>query len=86
VPETRITVTWPDIAAAGPAAALNPVALAAGWSYPQIGAMPLPDLRELQVRAKAEQSRSFQEYLRRQGKTEVIDGSWPLKTWTEAAA
>jgi hypothetical protein len=34
MPKTRITVTWPDIAAAGPAAALNPVALAAGWSFP----------------------------------------------------
>jgi hypothetical protein len=34
VPKTRITATWPDIAAARPAAALNPVALAAGRSFP----------------------------------------------------
>jgi hypothetical protein len=34
MPETRITVTWPDIAAAEPRASLNPVALAAGWSFP----------------------------------------------------
>jgi DNA polymerase-3 subunit epsilon len=72
--------------AAADAIAAVRVAWKIAQAYPRIGAMPLPDLRELQVRAKAEQSRSFQEYLRRQGKTEVIDGSWPLKTWTEAAA
>lgn len=32
--KTRITVTPPDIMTAEPAAALNPVALAAGWSFP----------------------------------------------------
>lgn len=53
--------------------------------YPQIGAMDLPDLREMQVKAKAEQAASFQQYLERQGKAEVIDGSWPIKPWTEAA-
>lgn len=55
-------------------------------AYPQIGAMPLPELHDLQVKAKASQAASFQDYLRRQGKTEVIDGTWPLKPWTEAAA
>jgi hypothetical protein len=38
------------------------------------------------VKAKLAQAASFQDYLRKQGKPEVIDGSWPLKAWTEAAA
>ena len=53
--------------------------------YPQIAAMTLPDLHELQMKAKADQAASFQDYLRKQGKPEVIDGSWPIKAWTEAA-
>ncbi len=53
--------------------------------YPQLSAMTLPDLHELQVKAKAGQAASFQDYLHKQGKTEVIDGSWPIKAWTEAA-
>ena len=52
--------------------------------YPQLAAMELADLHELQVKAKADQAASFQDYLRKQGKTEVIDGSWPVKAWTEA--
>ena len=54
--------------------------------YPRIAAMSLEELHDLQVKAKAEQARSFQEYLRRQGKTEVIDPSWPLKPWAEATS
>lgn len=53
--------------------------------YPQLAAMPLGELHDLQVKAKADQAASFQDYLRKQGKTEVIDGSWPIKAWTEAA-
>jgi DNA polymerase III subunit epsilon len=50
--------------------------------YPQLAAMSLPELHDLQVKAKADQAASFQDYLRKQGKTEVIDGSWPIKIWT----
>lgn len=53
--------------------------------YPQLAAMELVDLHKLQVKAKADQAASFQDYLRKQGKTEVIDGSWPIKAWAEAA-
>jgi DNA polymerase-3 subunit epsilon len=54
--------------------------------YPALASMPLDELHELQVKARAEQAASFQDYLRRQGKTEVIDGTWPMKPWTGAAA
>lgn len=50
--------------------------------YPEIAGMPLAELHELQVKARAEQAASLQEYFRRQGKSEVVDGSWPLKPWT----
>lgn len=47
--------------------------------WPAIGQMALGDLHELQVKAKAEQAASFQDYLRSRGGDEVVDGSWPLK-------
>jgi DNA polymerase-3 subunit epsilon len=50
---------------------------------PFIAAMSLGELHELQVKAKASQAASFQDYLRRQGKPEVVDGSWPFKTFAE---
>jgi DNA polymerase-3 subunit epsilon len=71
--------------AAADAIAAARVAWAIAARHPQIAEMSLADLHALQVRAKASQSRSFQEYLRRQGKADVIDGSWPLKVRTEAA-
>lgn len=55
-------------------------------TYPSVAAMSLVELHDLQVKAKAAQSASFQEYLRRQGKPEVIDGSWPFKPYAERAA
>ena len=72
--------------AAADAIAAARVAWRIAVKYPQIGAMTLPELHDLQVKAKAEQAASFQDYLRRQGKPEVIDGTWPLKPWAEAAA
>lgn len=54
--------------------------------HPQLAEMTLPELHELQVKAKASQAASFQDYLRRQGKTEVIDGSWPFKPWAAEVA
>lgn len=73
--------------AAADAIAAARVAWRIAQKYPQIAAMPLPELHDLQVKARAEQCRSFQDYLRRQGSAEVIDGSWPVKPWaTEVAA
>lgn len=55
-------------------------------TYPRIAAMTLTELHDLQAAAKAEQSASFQQYLRRQGKPDVIDGSWPVRPYAESAA
>ena len=55
-------------------------------TYPEIGAMLPDDLHSLQVTAKASQAAGFEEYLRRQGKSEVIDGSWPFIPSREGAA
>jgi DNA polymerase-3 subunit epsilon len=55
-------------------------------AYPAIGSMTLAGLHDLQVRAKAAQSASLQDYLRRQGKPEVVDGSWPFRAYTGVAA
>lgn len=54
--------------------------------YPSIAALTPAELHDLQVKAKAAQAASFQEHLRRQGKPEVIDGSWPFKPYAERAA
>jgi DNA polymerase-3 subunit epsilon len=72
--------------AAADAIAAARVAYAIAARNPRIAAMPLAELHDLQVKAKADQARSFQDYLRRQGKPEVIDGSWPVRPWTEAAS
>lgn len=72
--------------AAADAIAAARVAWAIARRYPHIGAMPLGELHALQVKAKARQAASYQEFLSKQGKTEIIDRSWPLKPWTEEAA
>lgn len=46
--------------------------------YPEIASMGRRELHDLQVQAKAEQAASFQDYLRRQGKDDVISSWWPL--------
>lgn len=55
-------------------------------TYPHIAAMTPAELHALQVRAKASQAASFQDYLRRQGKPDVIDPSWPFRPFAEVAA
>ncbi|WP_113699158.1 3'-5' exonuclease [Nonomuraea lactucae] len=46
---------------------------------PRIAEMPLHELHELQVRAKAEQARSFRAYLERQGKPfDDVREEWPI--------
>lgn len=46
--------------------------------YPKLR-LPLAELHGLQVRWKAEQSASFQEYLRRKDPAAVINGDWPVQ-------
>lgn len=55
-------------------------------THPSVAAMPLTGLHDLQVKARAAQAASFQDYLRRQGKDEVIDGSWPFRAFAEVTA
>ncbi|MER7500490.1 3'-5' exonuclease [Nonomuraea pusilla] len=47
--------------------------------YPHIAAMPLHELHALQVKAKAEQARSFRQYLIKQGKAhDDVREEWPI--------
>lgn len=46
--------------------------------YPQLQ-VPLDELHGLQVRWKAEQSASLQDYLRRKDPSAVINGDWPVQ-------
>ena len=49
--------------------------IAAG--YPEVAEMSAVDLHAAQVKWKAEQAASFQEYLRRRDPEAVVDGAWP---------
>ena len=53
-------------------------------AYPGIATTPLGDLHELQMKAKTAQAASFQDYLRKQGNDEVVDGSWPFRAYEGA--
>jgi DNA polymerase III subunit epsilon len=46
--------------------------------YPELQ-VPPAELHALQVRWKAEQSASFQDYLRRKDPSAVVNGDWPVK-------
>jgi DNA polymerase-3 subunit epsilon len=67
--------------AAGDALTAARVTYAIGVKYPRIAEMPLAELFDYQVKAKAEQARSLAEYFARTGKPEPVDGSWPWKPW-----
>ena len=68
----------------GPAAV---AAMRLAWkiarAYPAIAALPPAALRDLQVKARADQAASYQDYLRRLGKTGAVDGSWPVRPYAE---
>lgn len=46
--------------------------------YPEVAELPIADLHSSQVKWKAEQAASFQEYLRRRNPDAVVDGTWPF--------
>jgi DNA polymerase III subunit epsilon len=71
--------------AAGDAVTAARVAWVIASRYPHIGRMSPTELHAYQVRAKRDQAMSLRAYLTRQGKEEQVDGSWPLRAWTEAA-
>lgn len=68
--------------AAADAIAAARVAWRIAQRYPALASMPLEELHELQVKAKAEQAASLEDFFRTQGRHEVVDGSWPIKAWT----
>jgi DNA polymerase-3 subunit epsilon len=72
--------------AAADAIAAARVAWMIAARYPHITAMTMTELHAYQVRAKARQAASFQDYLRRHGSDEVIDGSWPYIPWRDEVA
>ncbi|HJE57812.1 MAG TPA: 3'-5' exonuclease [Nocardiopsis listeri] len=46
--------------------------------YPEIAELSIDDLHSSQIKWKAEQAASFQEYLRRRNPDAVVDGTWPF--------
>ncbi|HLU97990.1 MAG TPA: exonuclease domain-containing protein [Thermobifida alba] len=69
------------------AAAAAAVARGIGRSAARLAALSPQELHELQVRAAAAQAASFEEFLRRKGRTDArISRSWPLIPLEEASA
>jgi DNA polymerase III subunit epsilon len=54
------------------------VAWRLGQTSPDLRAIALPELHGQQVAWAAEQAASFQDYLRRNGSVERIEGAWPI--------
>jgi DNA polymerase-3 subunit epsilon len=50
-----------------------------GNMYPRLAEMPVWELHKAQASWHAEWAADFQQHLRSKGKTDVIDGSWPLR-------
>lgn len=55
-------------------------------TFPAVAAMTLAELHELQVKARAEQAASLEDYLRRQGKPDRVDRCWPVCACPDGAA
>jgi DNA polymerase-3 subunit epsilon len=62
------------------------VAWRLGQQYPRLAELDLAQLHKAQVEWAAEQASSFQAHLRSKGKTDVIDGSWPLRPVEDGGA
>ena len=76
-PEYGVELLDAHTSAADSLAAVG-VADALARKYPQLQ-VPLAELHGLQVTWKAEQSASFQEYLRRKDPAAVVNGDWPVQ-------
>jgi DNA polymerase-3 subunit epsilon len=55
------------------------VACRLGNQYPKLAELDLDGLHKAQVEWAAEQAVSLQAHLRGKGKTDIVDGSWPLR-------
>jgi DNA polymerase-3 subunit epsilon len=67
--------------AAGDAIAAARIAWKIAVLHPHIGRMSATELHAFQVKERQRQADSFRDYLRRQGRDEPVDGSWPLRPW-----
>ncbi len=73
--------------ASGDAIAAARIAWKIAALHPHIARMSATELHAYQAQKRLEQAASFRDYLRRQGRDEPVDGSWPLRPWDlEAAA
>lgn len=80
----RITLTAEDAhGATADALAAARVAWKLARVYPELAEMDVRDLHAKQVAWRAEQCASFEEYLRKQGSTEVVNPEWPMHTFSE---
>lgn len=61
------------------------VAYKVASTYPRIASMPLPALHEFQKESHFEWAEGFEAYLRKQGKDETVDGSWPIRPFVAGA-
>ena len=61
------------------AAAAVELARKLGASFPEVGEIPAGVLHGLQAKWHADWAANFTDYLRRQGKDEVIDPTWPIR-------
>jgi DNA polymerase-3 subunit epsilon len=65
--------------AAGDAIAAARIAWKIAALHPHVARMSATELHAYQVKEKRRQADSFRNYLRRQGRDEPVDGSWPLR-------
>lgn len=72
--------------ASGDAIAAARIAWKIAVVHPHVARMSATELHAFQVRAKLKQAESFRDFLRRQGRDEPVDGSWPLRPWDLEAA
>jgi DNA polymerase III epsilon subunit-like protein len=61
------------------------VAWRLGQKYPKLAALSLDEVHAQQIDWHAAWAADFQQHLRSKGKTDVIDGSWPLRLAGDAA-
>jgi DNA polymerase-3 subunit epsilon len=67
--------------ASGDAIAAARIAWKIAVLHPHVARMTATELHAYQVKEKQRQADSFRDYLRRQGRDEPVDGSWPLRPW-----
>lgn len=72
--------------AAGDCLATARTAYKLASTHMPVACMSLPDLHEFQKESHFEWAEGFEAYLRKQGKNETVDGSWPLRPVAEVTS